>query len=766
MLHRSRKVSTTQTLLFCVIVMISTYNCFIYLFQFSNIMKTAITTRQPSLDLCKGNARRVLILIIVLLAIFLLWTPFRQSLSRPLHNGISSSKVNILKVNLPKRDCVWIEGSCQRNVTETFAIKGLTIDRYQFYFDGSPFRIISGSFHYFRVHPTQWADRLLKMKAGGFNTVSTYIPWNLHEQVKGQYDFSGLWNLAAFIEQVHTVGLKLIVRPGPYICAEWEYGGFPSWLLSDPKMVVRTSKYPRFLAFVSDYFDQLLPLLAEYQYKTNKGPIIAFQVENEYGTHAHYVEYDRKYLEFIKKQFDKWGIVEILFTSDGSFGLRNGSIPGVLASVNIMDEPYSSLLDLKEFQMDAPLFVGEVYCGWYDRWQEQYHKNTGLKQCAKLIMEILYTNASLNLYMFVGGTNFGFWNGANNGSAEDYYPITTSYDYDAPISETGDLSPKFFMLKAILQLMGLGPKDWPSVPDNPIRLSYGEIRMTEYIEFGDIIETINNVQYSTNITTMERLDIHNGSGQGYGWILYRKVFVNSSQLIIYGKVEDRAQLFLNNKMVALLQWNQWKSPVKIDLRGESNVVDILVENTGRVNFKHNLNHQLKGINGYIEVDGEISTGWLHVPLEFDVVMYEEMSMSNQWKPFSRRFVPTAYRGNLRINSNNIEDTFLDMTPWTKGVVLINGFNIGRYWYAGPQRTLYVPGGLLHSGDNDVVVFDLHGGHATIVSVDTHKLGDVQPTKDKYTTAGRNSEKPLNLEHLYTTIKGEWDDILWKLNNNY
>ena len=729
-----------------------------YIFRsYNSVMKTAVIAKRPSINFVRGNWRKVLLIALILFLVLILWTPFRQSLSRnpnldyKIHDPVTFHNVT------KQATCVWIQGKCRKDLPESFIPgKGLTMDRHRFYFNGRPFQIISGSFHYFRVHPSQWGDRLLKMRAAGLNTVSTYIPWNLHEQVKGQYDFSGLWNLAAFIEQVATLDLKLIVRPGPYICAEWEYGGFPSWLMNDPNMIVRSSKYEPFLNHVDDYFAQLFPLLAEYQYKTSDGPIIAFQVENEFGTQAYYGESDPEYLLFIKKQFDKWGIVETLFTADGSFGLANGSVPDVLSTVNIMGNPYGNLQELKTFQPEKPLFVGEVYCGWYDRWREDYHQHTDMEECAQLIMEILCTNASVNIYMFAGGTNFGFWNGANNGSEEDYYPVTTSYDYDAPISETGELTPKFFMLRSIIKLMGLGQNEWPPIPDESHKIAYGTITISEYLEYEDMIECVNNVQYLPKINTMEYLDINNYGGQGYGWILYRKVFINSSQLVIHGKIEDRAHVLVNHKLVAIAEWNKWKSPYVIELTGETDIVDILVENNGRVNFKHRLNEQRKGIDGYIEVDGQITTDWLHVPFEFDMVLYEELSMSIRWKPYSGISMPAVYRGTFTIQGL-IADTFIDMVGWGKGIVFINGFNIGRYWRSGPQRTLYVPEALVHPGSNDILIFELEQSRRTTHSTDQHLLGPTQ-FRGHGALSGSTTQQERILRKMYKKIRTEWHSV--------
>ena len=585
----------------------------------------------------------------------------------------------------------------------------------EFRLDDRPFRILSGSFHYFRTHPEQWADRLWKMKAAGLNVVDTYIPWNLHEQVRGAYEFDGLWNIGKFIREVDRVGLKLIIRPGPYICTEWELGGFPSWLLHDRTMSLRTSKSKSYLAAVEAYFSELLPVLAAYQYRKGNGPIIAFQVENEFGSFSS----DNTYMTFLRRQFQAHGIEEILLTSDGSLGLRNGSVSGALMTVNFMGNAKRNLNALSKIQPNRPLMVMEFWAGWFDHWGEVHHV-VDTKPIINTTRQILGDfNASMNFYMFVGGTNFAFWNGANS-MKEGYGATVTSYDYDSPISECGDITPKFLAIRNVIQELGLAPRPLPAIPANSDKAAYGNVTMQEYINYHDLIDIISHEKQKVlgQPVAMEYLDINNEGGQGYGFLLYRTFITRVSHLEFRGAVKDRAQIFLNLKHVITLGENdhpESMGPIRISPEKVDNVLDILVENMGRVNFywargnqKDILDVQQKGILGPVHTDiGRVDGSWLHVPFEFDEMMITGLRRTQLWTKVKPQNLPAVYRAKLEI-SGHPKDTFLFLERFSKGIVLINGFNIGRYWKIGPQRTLYVPYPLLNRGINEIIIFETDG----------------------------------------------------------
>lgn len=579
---------------------------------------------------------------------------------------------------------------------------GLTVGESSFFFDGTPFRILGGSFHYFRTHPDQWSDRLAKMKAAGLNVVTTYVPWNMHETTRGRVEFTGIFDLRSFIELVHKMGFLMIVRPGPYICAEWEFGGLPSWLLHDRNMSVRTSKYQPFLDSVKDYFDRLLPLLARHTYK-NGGPIVAFQIENEFGSYGH----DNDYMLFLKSLYEKHGLNELYFTSDGEEHLREGSIPGVLQTVNFNKDPLVPMKALKTFQPNKPLMVTEFWPGWFDHWDEDHHRMP-VREFVQKVDAILSMNASINFYMFTGGTNFGFWNGANAGGRADLSTIT-SYDYDALISESGDVHPmKYEALRQLLVKHNLISTPLPLIPQNSPKVALGEVSIKESLQFEDLIKNLpNQPSVLMSPVFMEFLDINEGSGQSFGWILYRSTFKSGKSLRLKGMLQYRGQVFLNGKLLKIIRSNERKIlDVSLQLNAplkEQNVLDILVENMGRVNYKE-LNGERCGFHGTVELDEKILSPWEHFSLDFSDDFVRKTKKSELWQSFKVEQSPALYR--TYVSTNTVEDTFLDMSFWTKGIVLINGFNVGRYWNVGPQQTLYIPKPLLRQGSNEVIVFEL------------------------------------------------------------
>ena len=603
---------------------------------------------------------------------------------------------------------------------------GLEATKNGFTLNGNPFRIIGGSFHYFRTHPAQWQDRLEKMKAAGLNTVITYIPWNLHEKVHEQRKFNGFWNLLDFIEHVHYMKFYLIIRAGPYICAEWEFGGFPSWLLHDPNMVLRTSKYASYLHHVDNYFNELLPLLAKHTYKRN-GPIIAFQIENEFGSLE---RLDRDYLKHLMDLHVKHGIHELFLTSDGSRYFEYGSYPGVLETVNFNDNVENNLNALKSFQPDKPLMVTEFWPGWFDHWGEKHH-GMSLYNFTLKVDAVLSMGASINFYMFVGGTNFGFWNGGNlEKNSFGYSPTITSYDYDALISENGDCHPtKYSALRQLLQKHQL-VKNLPPIPPNSRKVAYGSFKLKEFLAMDDFLPLVPEKSVILpDPIFMEFLNINNNGGQGYGWILYRKEITFSGKVLRFvGEMRDGALMYLNGVPISTLYGDKsthidWQYELK-DVQNDKNVLEMLVENMGRANYLK-IDAERRGFQGSIYLDNVKLSDWEHFSLEFCPTFLTKIRKQGEvWESLERRgsnvSYPTIFRVHVSINDDP-EDTFLDMRGWTKGLVIVNGFNLGRYWKIGPQRTLFVPKPVLRRGSNEIIVFELETPSDTISFVDTHLL---------------------------------------------
>ncbi|MBM7553878.1 beta-galactosidase family protein [Thalassobacillus pellis] len=322
-----------------------------------------------------------------------------------------------------------------------------------FYLDEQPFQILSGAIHYFRTVPEYWEDRLQKLKALGLNTVETYIPWNLHEPKKGQFRFSGIADVERFIESAHELGLYVIIRPSPYICAEWEMGGLPSWLLKESGTVLRSSD-PVYLKHIEEYYDVLLPKFRPYLYQ-NGGPIIAMQIENEYGAYGN----DQAYLSFFKEEYQKHGLDTFLFTSDGPEFIRQGSLPHVTTTLNFGSKADRAFQELEEMKPGSPKMVAEFWIGWFDYWTGKHHTRNA-EDAAQVFKELLEKKSSVNFYMFHGGTNFGFMNGANH--YDIYYPTITSYDYDSLLTENGEITEKYRAVKRTLSEYINVPEDYVS----------------------------------------------------------------------------------------------------------------------------------------------------------------------------------------------------------------------------------------------------------------------------------------------------------------
>ncbi|MCY9515623.1 glycoside hydrolase family 35 protein [Paenibacillus apiarius] len=557
----------------------------------------------------------------------------------------------------------------------------------QFFADGQPIQLISGAVHYSRVVPEYWEDRLLKLKALGCNCVETYIAWNLHEPREGKFNFEGMADIAEFIRVVERVGLYVIVRPSPYICAEWEFGGLPAWLLKD-EMRLRCSE-PRYLDKVAAYYDALLPQLTPLL-ATNGGPIIAVQIENEYGSYGN----DQAYLQALRQMLIERGIDVLLFTSDGPQDdmLQGGMAEGVLATVNFGSRVEEAFDKLKEYQPDGPLMCMEYWNGWFDHWFEQHHTRN-VEDAAKVLDDMLRIGASVNFYMAHGGTNFGFWNGANHGGK--YEPTVTSYDYDAAISEAGDITPKYHAFREVIGKYALLPEG--ELPANTPKADYGTVQVSRSVYLFDTIAAMADAKTSVCPEPMEKY------GQNYGFIMYSTRISGprpESRLTIQD-VRDRALVFLDRKLAGIIErWDPKSIPVIIPEGGAQ--LDILVENMGRVNYGPEL-YDRKGITHGVRLNGQFLFHWEVRNLEL-----ETLDGVNFDAPASKLSgeQPGFYEATLTIEGTP-KDTFLRLDGWKKGVVFINGFNLGRYWEAGPQQTLFVPAPILRGGDNHIVVFELH-----------------------------------------------------------
>lgn len=577
--------------------------------------------------------------------------------------------------------------------------------REDFYLNDKKIKIISGALHYFRVVPEYWPDRLEKLKALGCNTVETYVPWNFHEPKEGVFDFEGQKDLARFTKLAQDLGLLVILRPTPYICAEWEFGGLPAWLLKYPSIRVR-SNCDIFLNAVDKYFAELFKHIYPLQ-ATQDGPIIMMQIENEYGSFGN----NKIYLKNLKNMMIKYGCEVPLFTSDGAWRevLESGTIldEDVLPTVNFGSKTKEQFGYFKEFleknNLEKPMMCMEFWLGWFSNWGQEF-KRRDAQDAANELRDML-DMGHVNFYMYHGGTNFGFYNGCC--CPDEISPQTTNYDYDALLNEHGEFTEKYYKFKDVISNYAEIPK--VDFTTDIKKISYGSIELKNKVSLFSTLDTISKPIYSENTLNMEALD------QNYGYILYRSNIGNKNNLERFKLVgmDDRAQVFINENYHSTLYKEKFVSKNQtLQLEKEdNNILDILVENVGRVNYGPNLlsPSQRKGIKGGVMIDIHLHTGWNHYCLELNNI--SEVDFSGDYKENT----PAFYEYEFEVNE--LGDTFLNVDGFGKGVAFINGFNLGRFWDIGPTNYLYIPAPLLQKGINKVVIFETEGKYKDTIYLD-------------------------------------------------
>ncbi|MBS1500517.1 MAG: beta-galactosidase [Bacteroidetes bacterium] len=581
----------------------------------------------------------------------------------------------------------------------TFALGDST-----FMLDGKRLQIISGEMHCYRIPRAYWRDRIRKAKAMGLNTIGTYIFWNMHEPTHSKYDFTGNSDIAEFVRIAKEEGMWVIMRPSPYACAEWEFGGYPWWLLKDKTLKVR-SKDPKFLKAYHDYVmqlgKQLDPLLV-----THGGNILMVQIENEYGSYSN----DKEYLDINRKIFREAGFDCTLFTCDGPSQLPNGYLPGYLPAVNGLDNPKAvKKLINKYHDGKGPYYIAEWYPGWFDSWGSP-HNTSNLDEDAAKLDTVLANGISINLYMFHGGTTRGFMNGANMSRRDPYSPQTSSYDYDAPLDEAGNPTPKYFKFREIIEKHLPPGEKLPPVPAANKAIAIPNIKLTgQYPLFLNLPQPV----VSDKPLCFEDLN------QGYGFVLYRTKLKNAtSGLLKIKEMRDFATLYVNAKRVAVLDRHFKQDSVQLDNIPANATLDILVENNGRINYGPFLTDNRQGITEKVTLNGTELTGW-----EMFKLPYSTAPKYTRITTKAAEDGPIVFIGTFDLTKTG--DTYLDMSDFGKGFVFLNGHNLGKYWYIGPQQTLYVPKSWLKVGRNEIVVFDeLKGGHTRISALDKPILNKV------------------------------------------
>jgi beta-galactosidase len=581
--------------------------------------------------------------------------------------------------------------------SQTVGVPPLRTEGTHFVLNGRPFQILSGELEYTRIPRADWRDRLSKVKAMGLNTITVYVFWNAHERTPGVYDFAGQNDVAEFVREAKQAGLWVVLRPGPYVCAEWDLGGYPAWLLKDRAMLLRSSQ-PGYLDASRRWMLRLGKELAPLQ-ASRGGPILAVQVENEYGSFT--VKEDRQaYLAQVKQIVLDAGFGEsLLYTADGGDELPNGSIPGMFAAVDYgTGDAERSLGLLKKFRAKAPVYVAEYWDGWFDHWGENHQVTDATKQEAE-IRQVIASGGSINLYMIHGGTTFGWMNGANLSDGE-YQPDVSSYDYDAPIDEAGRLRPKYFALrKMIADVTRTTPVE---VPVDAPMMTLPEVNLTESRSLWK--ELPEGVKADAPLS-MEDV------GQAYGYVLYRTRVAVGGSLLSFDTVHSYARVYVDGQLAGVVDRRLKQTSLRVSVKAGQRL-DVLVENTGRVNFTTEIRKERAGILGDVKLDGSVLLGWETVSLPLNeppVSGYENAACSG----------PCFSRGELQVGV--VGDTYLNTAKLGKGVVWVNGHLLGRFWSVGPMGSLYLPGVWLHSGKNELVVFDLDGGAEVAVR------GDAEPT---------------------------------------
>ena len=581
----------------------------------------------------------------------------------------------------------------------------ITYNDKSFLMDGKEYTIVSGAMHYFRIPRAYWHDRLDKLKQGGFNTVETYTCWNLHEPREGEFDFSGMLDLGAYIDEAAKLGLNVILRPGPYICSEWEFGGLPAWLLSYENIALRCMD-ERFLSKVRRYYHALFDHIGQQRLATHGGNVVMVQIENEYGSYGD----DKDYLRTVVDIYKECGVDCTLFTSDGTcdWMLSGGTLPEYLCVANFGSHPEVNFAELKKFRDGQPNMCGEYWCGWFDHWYEEHHVREA-EELAGLHRDMLASGASLNFYMFHGGTNFGFMNGANHGGK--YEPTITSYDYNALLSESGDMTPAYHAVRKINEeFFGELP---PLTCKNSEKKAYGKVELTEKAFVLDTLESISTPVKTAEPKFMEQI------GQGYGFTLYSTTVKGpiTDQMLDFDCVHDRAIVYINGEKKGWYERSRHQDNIRIDLRtGEEIKLDILVENMGRINYGPMIRDR-KGMTG-IRFGQRNHYGWQMYPLEMkdlSGVKYEKCDGGVEKSSF--------LRGVLNIEGEP-KDTFIRLDGFHHGFVTVNGFNLGRYYNdAGPQKTLYCPAPMLKTGKNEILVFETDSSDRNVIEfVDVPELG--------------------------------------------
>ena len=607
-------------------------------------------------------------------------------------------------------------GSCATQRKHSFEIKDG-----KFLYDGEKVQLICGEMHYPRIPVEYWRDRMQRAKAMGLNTISAYVFWAVHEPQPGEFNFDGQADIARFVEIAAEEGLFVLLRPGPYVCAEFDFGGYPYWLQNDSSLVWRSDN-PAFLAACERYLNALGEQLAPHTV-TNGGNIIMVQVENEYGSYSNDKVYLGKMAELIKNA----GFNVPLMTCDGSGQMPNGYIPGILPTVNgaVGDDIMRSI---DRYWPGGPYFVAEFYPAWFDVWGLP-HSAVNYQRPAEQLDWMLKNDVSISIYMFHGGTNFHYTNGANTNNGS-YEPQPTSYDYDAPLGEYGNAYPKYHAFREVIQRNLPQGKVLPPVPaDNPTT-TFAPVELTEWAPL--------SIAYGKRVEAEQPLTFE-AMMQDYGYLHYQTTIATpDSGKLVLDELRDYAVVILNGEVIGSIDRRFHQNSIALNVTEPNSVLEILVENGGRVNYGKDLVNNLKGITKRVLFNGEELKGWTTTSLPLhraDVASFRFPRLRYEGN------LPVFYRGTFTIDK--VGDTFVDMTGWGKGAVWVNGKSLGKFWGIGPQQTMYLPAPWLKEGENEIVVFEMeYTGKRTLCGVDRPILNVLGADKNAFKTSRDYSRVPV------------------------
>ena len=583
-----------------------------------------------------------------------------------------------------------------------------------FLLDGQPFQIRCGEVHAPRVPQEYWQHRLRMVKAMGLNTVCAYLFWNMHEPRPGEFNWSGQADAAAFCRAAQAEGLWVVLRPGPYACAEWEMGGFPWWLLKNDDIKLRT-RDPRYLEAAKRYLKEVGRVMGPLQV-THGGPILMVQVENEYGFYGQ----DPEYMGELRQALLDGGFDVPLFACNPKQHLKDGYRADLFPVVNFGSDPKGGFEALREILPKGPLMCGEFYPGWFDTWGAPHHTRASERYLTDLGY-MLDVGASFSIYMVHGGTTFGFFTGADR----PFKPDTSSYDYDAPISEAGWVTPKFEQTRALLT-KHLRPGE--TLPEPPAKNPVIQIAPVAATKVARMFSNLPAPISDERPRSMELYD------QDYGCILYRtQLPAGPAASLEAAAIYDVGQIFLDGERIGFTDRRSRNYRVDVPARTKTTTLDVMVEAMGRVNFGVEV-HDRKGIRAPVtlSVSGQAPVellGWKIFRLPLDAGMLGALKFEPAKESAAAAAASPAF-WSATVKVDEPGDCFLDMRPWGKGFAWVNGHNLGRYWNIGPQQTMYVPGPWLKAGDNEIVILDLLGPEKPVIAaLDQPILMELRPKLD-------------------------------------